>query len=51
LAEYLPEMANMQPKYAAAYLAQEGVTYFNIFYLILITLVSRQVAENLVEIH
>jgi len=27
----------------------EGVTYFNV-YLILITIVSRQIAENLVEI-
>jgi len=32
-------------------LPPEGVTYFNIFCLILTTLVSRQIAENLVEIH
>jgi len=48
----LPRRMLVGEAQAAGYqwgLPLEGVTYFN-FYLILITIASRQIAENLVEI-
>jgi len=48
LSPYLPKILSVLEWWEG--LPKEGVTYFNTFDVILITLVSRPIAENFVEI-